>query len=218
MVGKREPPPLAAEVLGAGPTVSNGESPLTSAAGSAATTVPRGPRRRPRRCGRSGVNLLTDSPGRSEDARGRSRLHRARVIAERCSRLPGPARGSVQPKGSPPPGFSFQNNHGGGSINPIVQRGKQRRGETVPDGKWFWPAWDSDTQGLRPFWHQHSRVEPELRAAGREAGWGRGLAEGGSRPVAGKQNRGCPRPGDLASFMQTPGPSPLTLTPRSRRG
>ena len=175
------------------------------------TTVPRGPRRRPRRCGRSGVNLLTDSPGRSADARGRSRLHRTRVIAERYSRLPGPTKGSA------PPGFSFQNNHGGGSINPIFQRGKQRRGETVRDGKWFWPAWYSDTQGLRPFWHQHSGVEPELRAAGREAGRDRGLAEGSSRPPGNKTER-AQRPGDLASFMQTPGPSPLTLTPRSRRG
>jgi len=60
-------------------------------------------------------------------------------------------------------------------------------------------------------------VEPELRAAGREAGRGRGLAEGSSRPP-GNKTEGAQRPGDLASFMQTPGPSPLTLTPRSRRG
>ena len=149
------------------------------------TTVPRGPRRRPRRCGRSGVNLLTDSPGRSADARGRSRLHRTRVIAERYSRLPGPTKGSA------PPGFSFQNNHGGGSINPIFQRGKQRRGKTVRDGKWFWPAWYSDTQGLRPFWHQHSRSRTRAKSSG-SGGRAGPRPSGGKQPAAGKQHRACP--------------------------
>ena len=86
------------------------------------------------------------------------------------------SQGQPQPRateGSPQLGFSFQNNHGGGSINPIFQRGKRRRGETVPDGKLFWPAWDSDTQGLRPSGTDTSpEVEPERRAVGREAGRG----------------------------------------------
>lgn len=177
--------------MGAAPAVSSGESPPTSAAGSAATTVHRGPRRCPRRCGRSGVNLLMDSPGQSGDARAQPASPDAGYRGE----IQPPPRASRQPRateGSPQPGFSFQNNHGGGSINPIFQRGKRRRGETVPDGKWFWPAWDSDTRSLRPFWYRHS---PRSRTGAKSSGSGgrAGLRPSGGRqrPVAGKQNSEC---------------------------
>lgn len=169
---------------------------------------------------------IKPSDGLTGSQRGRARAQPASPDAGYRGETQPPSRaspGQRPTESSQPPGFSFQNNHGGGSINPIFQRGKQRRGDTVPDGKWFWPAWDSDTQGLRPFWHQHSHSRTGAKSS-RSGGRAGPRPSGGRQPACGRETkqrvpgRTSGAPGDLASFMETPGPSPLTLTSLHRRG
>ena len=119
--------------------------------------------------------VTAESPDGSADARarGRNRLHRTRVIAERYIQPPSASRGPRPTECRRPPRFNFQNNHGGGSINPIFQREKQSRGETIPVGKWLWQAWNSDTPGLGPFWHRQPQSRMGMGArSSRAAGWG----------------------------------------------
>ena len=67
------------------------------------------------------------TPGLSADARRRSRLHRTRVIAERHSRLPGPARGSVQPRAASRLDLVFRTTTVEGASTPFSR--EENRGE-----------------------------------------------------------------------------------------
>lgn len=149
-----------------------------------------GPRRHPRSsgCGEQPdlpprERVTAESPGSQRRRTGGAGFTRHGLSQRDTLSRPGPASGPSteghrRPRGRRrlglPTCFNFLNNRGGRSIDPIFQRGKQRREETAPGGKWFWLAWNPRALGLGPS-ETNSRVRRESRQRPRGPA-GRGLA------------------------------------------
>lgn len=137
-----------------------------------------GPRRHPRSsgCGEQPdlpprERVTAESPGSQRRRTGGAGFTRHGLSQRDTLSRPGPASGPSteghrRPRGRRrlglPTCFNFLNNRGGRSIDPIFQRGKQRREETAPGGKWFWLAWNPRALGLGPS-ETDSRVRRESR-------------------------------------------------------